>query len=70
MIIIFTNHARKRMKERRISRAEVAITVRHPDVIEENNGIQIFRKRYKLSSLEVVTEVKKGKLIVITLYWQ
>lgn len=69
-MIIFTAHARRRMAERRISRAYAIQTIKEPDkIIEESGGVTIFRKRFGGTLLEAVTEIGKRKIVIITLYW-
>ena len=69
-MIIFTVHALKRMQERSITRAEVTATLRKPDLtVLEEKDLMVFRKVYGIKTLEVISEVRKLKFIVITAYW-
>ena len=69
-MIIFTDHALKRMRERKILRAQVIETVEHPEIeIVEDDDIKLLRKKFGNKSLEVAIESGKNKIIVITLYW-
>ncbi|MEK7541580.1 MAG: DUF4258 domain-containing protein [Patescibacteria group bacterium] len=68
-MIIFTDHARIRMAERSISRAQTTKTIKEPDrIIEEDDQIKIFRKSFGDTTLEVVAEIKKLKIVIITVY--
>ncbi len=69
-MIIFTDHARRRMRERKIARAQVLETIKNPEIeIVEDDNIKLLRRKFKDKSLEVAVESGKNKIIVITLYW-
>lgn len=69
-IVIFTDHARKRMKERKILRVHAILAVAHYDFTKREEGdAQLYRKKIHDKTLEVVAEIKKNKIIIITLYW-
>lgn len=69
-MIIFTDHAKRRMRERKISKAQVSIVLEHPESAESEDGnIKILRKKFGNKVLEIVIETSKNKIIVITLYW-
>ena len=69
-MIIFTDHAQIRMRERKISRAQVIETIKHPEIeMIEDDDIKLVRKKFGNKSLEVAIESGKNKVIVITLYW-
>ena len=57
------------MAERSISRAQTTKTIKEPDrIIEEDDQIKIFRKSFGDTTLEVVAEIKKLKIVIITVY--
>lgn len=71
MKIIFTNHARQRMRERNISEKEITECVLRADrIVKDGVQMQIFRfqKLVPYGTLEVVGKYKKAYLIVITTY--
>lgn len=71
-MIIFTDHAIRRMRGRSVSRAQVIETIKNPEIeIAEDGNIKLLRKKLGDKSLEVAVEMKSGKkkIIVITLYW-
>lgn len=71
-MIIFTDHALRRMRERKITKAQVVETVKNPEIeMAEDDDIKLLRKHFGNQSLEVAVEMKggKNKIIVITLYW-
>ncbi|MDP3934966.1 MAG: DUF4258 domain-containing protein [Candidatus Giovannonibacteria bacterium] len=69
-MIIFTDHALRRMRERKISKAQVSMVLEHPESAESEEGnIKILRKKFENRALEIVIETGKNKIIVVTLYW-
>ena len=69
-MLLFTTHALKRMRERKITRAEVTATVKKSEaMIWEESKVAVYRKKHGVRTLEVVTEIQKSKYIVITTYW-
>ena len=69
-MIIFTDHALKRMRGRKVTKTQVAATIKNPEIeIIESGGVKLLRKKFKDKSLEVAIESGKNKIIVITLYW-
>jgi hypothetical protein len=70
LMLVFTDHALKRMNERKVTKSQVTVALKTPDIItDEEDGVKIFRKKLGNKILEVVAEIKKNKFIVITLYW-
>ena len=70
MVIIFTAHALRRMHERKVSRRQVAMTVKKPDSVgTEESDVKLFRREFNSHTLEVVAEAAKNKIIIITVYW-
>ena len=69
-MIIFTAHARKRMRERKISKSQVIATVENPESAKpQDNNLKILQKRFSTKVFELVIESGKNKVIVVTLYW-
>jgi hypothetical protein len=69
-MIIFTNHALKRARERKVSRQQVIATIKEPgSVSTEGGGVKLFRRKFSGRTLEVVSEISKNRIIIITLYW-
>lgn len=55
MRIIYTRHARQRMKQRNVTEKEVEDTLAHPDEIEPgDNGGEIAIRRYGIREVRVV----------------
>jgi hypothetical protein len=68
MDIMFTDHAKKRIKKRKISEKEVIDSIKNPEKIEEIYGKYYIQKNIGRGIIEVVYE--KDKYInVITIYW-
>jgi len=58
------------MAERKISKAQVTATIEKSErVVSEEDNIKIYSKKFDARTLEVVGEVIKHKIIVITVYW-
>jgi len=69
-MLVFTNHAKKRMRERGVSKRQIVATLRQPKLIRKEDGsITIFSQKFGSNTLEVVAEVDNAKVIIITLYW-
>lgn len=65
-MIIFTTHALIRMRERKIRKQEARKAIENPDAKRSmSDGVIIFRK----NSLEIICQIVKNKIIVITIYW-
>lgn len=65
-MIIFTKHALTRMRERNVTKRDIIQAIENPNMRQkESANVEIFRKE----NLEVICEIKKNKIIVITLYW-
>jgi len=68
MDVVFTIHAKNRIKKRKINENEVIDTIKNPDKIEERYGKYHVQKDIGRGIIEVVYE--KDKYInVITIYW-
>ena len=68
MDIIFTEHAKERMKKRKITEAEVKEAIKYPEKTDKQEGLYYVRKNIQRANIEVVYE--KGKYIkVITVYY-
>jgi hypothetical protein len=69
-MIIFTDHARRRMAERKISKQQVITTLKQPDAKKDGiDRTKLLQKKYRDKTLEVVVEFYKNKIVIITLYW-
>jgi hypothetical protein len=69
-MIIFTDHALRRMKERKVLKRQVVGLLKSPDsVVIEEDKLKSFQKKFGRKVLEVIAEVNKNKIIIITLYW-
>ncbi|KKT42037.1 hypothetical protein A2W54_03325 [Candidatus Giovannonibacteria bacterium RIFCSPHIGHO2_02_43_13] len=69
-MIIFTNHAKKRMRERKILKSQIIAAIENPESAEsQENDLKILRRKFGDKILELVIESGKNKVIVVTLYW-
>jgi hypothetical protein len=70
MTIIYTEHAKSRMKHREISKAEVEETVGNPYfVVSSRLDRLIAVKKYGDKYLKVICEKSNDKITVVTVYW-
>ena len=70
MKVLYSPHAKKRLLDRKISGAEVLLTLFEPDnqVYAERSRI-IANKKFKSYTLEVVYVVEDNDIIIVTLYY-
>lgn len=84
MKIIFTNHAKHRIKRREFLREEVVHIIKYPDKIIKKHGLYYYQKRLEKGKVEVVCEKTEMKIFlnlnqrlrkreknlkIITIYW-
>lgn len=70
MAIVYTEHAKSRMKHRGISKSEVEDAVLHPYfTVPSRLGRFIAVKKYGGKYLKAIYEKGNGKITVITVYW-
>ncbi|MBM3234576.1 DUF4258 domain-containing protein [Candidatus Pacearchaeota archaeon] len=68
MDIVFTEHAKERMKKRKISEEEVKEVIKYPEKTEKQEGLYYAKKNIQRANIEVV--YTKDKYIkVITVYY-
>jgi len=68
MDIIFTEHAKERMKKRKITEEEIKEVIKYPEKTEKIEGKYYVQKNIQRANIEVVYE--KDKYIkVITVYY-
>ena len=66
--IVFTNHAKKRMKKKHILEEEAIATIHYPETTKKIEGKYYAQKHIGRGKIEVVFE-KETYIKVITLYW-
>ena len=70
MEFIFTNHARKRVVERKISKEQIQETIDFPDYTIRKDGKTESYKKIENKTLKIIY-VLKGKFIkIVTLMWK
>jgi len=68
MDIIFTEHAKYRIKKRKITNDEIINTIKYPEKINKKEGKYYAQKEIGRGKIEIIYE--KDKYIrVITVYW-
>ena len=68
MEIVFTLHAKNRLKKREISEDEVINTIKYPENTYKREGKYYAQKNIGRGNIEVVYE-KDNYINVITVYW-
>lgn len=68
MEIVFTEHAKKRMRRRNIHEDDIVNTIKYAEKINKIGGIYFARKNIGRGSIEVVYE-KDRYINIITVYW-
>lgn len=69
-MIIFSAHAKSRLKHRHIPKQWVIETISQPDTKNLSfKNRRLFRRRYGDKILEVVTIQEDVKTIIVTQYW-
>ena len=70
-MIIFTNHALLKLKQRGISKAAVRETLKSPDYkFPSYSGRIIAYKKFDKPYLKVVYKIEEDNIIVITQLWE
>ena len=70
-MIIFTNHALLKLKQRRISKTVVKNTLKSPDYkFPSYSGRMIAYKKFDKLYLKVVYKKEDNNIIVITQHWE
>lgn len=70
MALTYTEHAKVRMKHRKILKSEVEETVLHPYfTVPSRLGRFIAVKKYRDKYLKAICEKSNDKITVITVYW-
>ena len=70
-MIIFTNHALLKLKQRRISKEAVRKTLKSPDYKTPSySGRILAYKKFDRVYLKVVYKIEKDNIIVITQHWE
>lgn len=62
MKVIFTKHAKARMKEREVTHAEVVGAMAEPEFLTHKSGQTVFKKIRKNGQLLIVYVVQKGSV--------
>jgi len=69
-VIIYTDHARLRLKQRAIEESQILETVSKPDeVLKSFEKRSVARKRFSGKILEVVFTKQNNDLVIITAYF-
>lgn len=69
MNIIFTNHAKSRIKKRKIAEQDIVDAINKPDSTIKRLGKYYFQKKLERGTIEVCCE-RERNIKVITVYWR
>lgn len=70
MQVRFSDHARSRIKERRISVASVILTIKESEITKTSyRNRKLFRRSFRGKILEVVAIFENGLYTVVTAYY-
>jgi len=71
MKIVFTNHAKYRISERKISVSDIKETIKNSEVKNiDAYGMIVAKKKLGKRSLEVIYCIKNNNFIVVTAYYE
>ena len=71
MNIIFTNHSKYRINERKISVTNIRQTIKNPDRKKiDEYGMILVAKQFGKKSLAVVYRIYNNNLVVVTSYYE
>lgn len=71
--IIYTDHAFKRLRERRVGKDEVEYVLQEPSIRHpgKNPGVEIVtRDMIAGSQMTLVIKETRSKILIITMYWK
>jgi len=69
MNIIFTNHAKEAIRDRKILESEVIESIKYPDKTIKKHGKIYIQKNLERGQIEISTERTENVIKIITVYW-
>lgn len=70
MRIEFSEHAKERLKVRKISKLKVLEVINNPErTVRSFRSRKLIQRRYGGKILEVITKVENKKIVVVTAYY-
>lgn len=70
MVILYTKHAKPRIKQRELSPKQIAETIKRPDkILPSFKNRQLLRKDFSGKTLEIALVREKSDIIILTAYW-
>lgn len=69
MEVELTNHAKHRIKVRKILKQEVIDAIKYPDNTDKRHGKYYFQKKLERGTIEICCEKIENNIKVITIYW-
>ena len=69
-MVIFTDHALLKLKQRRIAKSIVLLTLKNPDVEQSSYGKRHIRyKKFRKLTMSVVFVLEGRHVVVVTAHW-
>ena len=69
MNVIFTLHAKHKIRKRNLTEQEVRESIENPDKTTKKHGKIYFEKNLGRGTIEIVSEAIENNIKVITVYW-
>ena len=69
MKIIFTKHAKFRIRKRKIFKLEIIETLKFPDEITKKYDKYPFQKKLSRGIIEICCEKTEKNIKIVTVYW-
>lgn len=70
MKIVFSDHAELKIRQRKLSRANILDTIAEPDsVVPSRGGREVLLKKFRTNYLHVIVKRERSAIVVITAHW-
>lgn len=69
MELIFTAHAERRLKKRKLTKEEIRDAIKYPSKVIKKHELYYFQKTLQRGKVEVVCEKTERLIRVVTVYW-
>jgi hypothetical protein len=70
MVILYTKHAKLRIKQRELSTKQIEETIKGPDnILPSFKNRQLLRKDFSGKTLEIAIVKEESDIIILTAYW-
>lgn len=70
MKVVFSDHARLKIKQRKLPRRSILETIEDPDsVVQSHGGRKILLKKFRVNHMQVIIKPEAGAIVVVTAHW-